>query len=142
MAARSGRNGELKIDVSTSIDGASSSTQVALLHLRSWSIDQSANIQTVDTTSMTNFADWTQAYTLSRSWTGSFTVLWDAADGAMDDIEVGFNITFTCFPDIGDVASTFTGTGVISQVTTSSSYDGLVEQSFTVVGSGALTVAD
>lgn len=142
MAAKSGRNGELKIDVSASVDDSSSGTQIALLHLRSWSIDQSANIQTVDLASMTNHSDWTQAFTLSRSWTGSFTVLWDAADGAMDDIEVGFNITFTCYPDYIDAASSFIGTGVISQVTTSSSYDGLVEQSFTVVGNGAITVAD
>ena len=142
MAAKSGRNGELKIDVSSAIDGASSSTQFALAYLRSWNIDQNANLQTVDTAAMGNFDDWTQAFTLSRSWTGSFTILWDAADGAMDDIEVGYNITFTCYPDSGDVASSFIGTGVISQVTTSSSYDGLVEQSFTVVGSGAITVAD
>lgn len=142
MAAKSGRNGQLKINVSTSIDGASIGTQVALVHLRSWNIDQNANLQTVDTASMTNFSNWTQAFTLSRSWSGSFTVLWDASDTAMDDIEVGFNITFTVYPDIGDLASSFIGTGVISQVTTSSSYDGLVEQSFTVVGNGAITVAD
>jgi hypothetical protein len=91
---------------------------------------------------MGNFDDWTQAYTLSRSWTASFTVLWDSADGAMDDLEIGWNIGFTCYPDSTETASNFVGTGVISQMTSSSSYDGLVELSFTVVGNGALTVAD
>lgn len=146
MAARSGRNGQLKIDLETSFGSADAATaagsQAALLYLRSWSIDANANIQTVDTAAMGNFDDWTQAYTLSRSWSASFTVLWDSADGAMDDLEVGWAIAFTCYPDSTETASSFVGTGVISQLTSSSSYDGLIEVSFTVVGNGALTTSD
>jgi len=146
MAAKSGRNGQLKIDLETSLgsDDANTSagSQVALVYLRSWSIDQSANIQTVDTAAMGNFDDWTQSFTLSRSWTASFTVLWDSADGAMDDLAVGWNIAFTCYPDSAVTADSFAGSGVITQITTGASYDGLVELSFTVAGSGALTVSD
>lgn len=146
MAAKSGRNGQLKIDLETTFGAGDQSTsaasQAALVYLRSWSIDKNANIQTVDTAAMGNWDDWTQAYTLSRSWSASFTVLWDPADGAMDDLAVGYAIAFTLYPDAADTASSFAGSGVVSQWTTSASYDGLIEASFTVVGNGAITVLD
>lgn len=67
MAVISGRNGSLLLNAGTTIDGASGTATTALGSLRSWSIDSTANIQTVDTASMGNFSTWNEAYTLSRS---------------------------------------------------------------------------
>ena len=139
MAVISGRNGSLKISIGSTVDGASGTATTALGSLRTWSIDSSANIQTVDTASMGNFDDWTESYTLSRSWSASFAGLWDAADELADNIQVGMNAAIILYPDAGSTGITYSGSGVIDSVTVNASYDGMVEISFSLQGSGALT---
>jgi hypothetical protein len=139
MAVISGRNGSLKISVGSTIDGAAGTATTALGSLRTWSIDSSANIQTVDTASMGNFATWNESYTLSRSWSASFAGLWDAADELEDNIQVGMNAAIILYPDAGTTGISYSGSGVIDSVTVNASYDGMVEISFSLQGSGALT---
>jgi hypothetical protein len=139
MAVTSGRNGSLKIIVGSTIDGAAGTATTALGNLRTWSIDTSANIQTVDTASMGNFATWNESYTLSRSWSASFAGLWDAADELEDNIQVGMNAAIILYPDAGATGISYSGSGVIDSVTVNASYDGMVEISFSLQGSGALT---
>jgi hypothetical protein len=138
MAAISGRNGSLKIIIGSTIDGAAGTATTALGNLRTWSIDSSANIQTVDTASMGNFSTWNEAYTLSRSWSASFAGLWDSADELADNIQVGMNAAIILYPDASATGITYAGSGVIDSVTVNGSYDGMVEISFSLQGSGAL----
>jgi hypothetical protein len=143
MAVLSGRNGSLKLLVATAspdgIDGSvAAGATTALGNLRSWSIDSSANLQTVDTASMGNFDDWTQTFTVSRSWSASFAGLWDAADELADTIQVGANAAIILYPDNGTQTISYSGSGVIDSVTINASYDGMVEISFSIQGSGAL----
>lgn len=139
MAVISGRNGSLLLNAGTTIDGASGTATTALGSLRSWSIDSTANIQTVDTASMGNFSTWNEAYTLSRSWSASFAGLWDQADAVVDEIQVGMNVAIKLYPDNALQTVFYSGSGVITSVTANASYDGMVELSFSIQGSGALT---
>jgi len=140
MAVKSGRNGQLKIIVGSTVGGAAGSPVTALGSLRSWSIDSSANTQTVDTASMGNLSTWTETYTLSRSWNASFSGLWDSADELADTLQVGMNAAIVVYPDYSGASGiTYSGTGVIDSMTVGASYDGMIEINFSVSGSGALT---
>lgn len=140
--AKSGRRGQMLITYNTTIGGAAPAapTNQQLAELRTWSLDSSANTQTVDPASMNNFASWTETYTLSRSWSGSFNALWSSDQGQAFALVVGQTVSIKVYPDsvTGEV---YSGTGVITQLAINSSYDGLVEFSITVGGTGALTVA-
>jgi len=143
MAAKSGRKGQLKIAVATAVDGTPPGTQNILGHLRNWTIDQSANIQTVETASMGNFDSWNESYLLSKSWSGSFSGLWDADNTAfIDTLTIGRNASITLYPDSSVLGESFTGSGVINSIATTAGYDGMIEISFSISGNGALTVTD
>jgi predicted secreted protein len=140
MAVKSGRNGSLKIIVGTTVGGAAGSPVTALGSLRSWSIDSTANTQTVDSASMGNLATWTETYTLSKSWSASFAGLWDSSDELADTLQVGMNAAIILYPDFsGTVGITYSGTGVIDNLTVGASYDGMIEVNFSLSGVGALT---
>lgn len=149
MAVKSGRNGSLRLTIGGAVDttpvaaGTGSSPTDSLGNLRSWSIEQSANLLTVDTASMGNFDDWTEAFTLSRSWTASFAGLWDEGAPGVDDLVVGRTIRFALFPDNttsgGSPTEYYSGTAIINSLTYNASYDGMVELSFSVTGKGALS---
>lgn len=153
MAVKSGRNGSLRITVGGAVDtvpsaaGTGASPTDALVNLRSWSIDQSANLLTVDTASMGNFATWNESYTISRAWSASFSGLWEvegaaAAVGA-EDLIVGRTVRIAVFPDntTADASADeyYSGTAIINSLTINSSYDGMVELSLSVQGTGALS---
>lgn len=151
MAVKSGRNGSLRLTVGAlnadaaaiANAGTGSTPTDSLGNLRSWSIEQSANMLTVDTASMGNLGVWTEAYTLSRSWTASFAGLWDEGAPGVDDLIVGRSIKFALFPDNstsgGSPSEWYSGTAVINSITYNASYDGMVELSFSVTGKGALS---
>jgi hypothetical protein len=149
MAVKSGRNGSLRLTIGGAIDtvpsaaGTGSSPSDSLGNLRSWSIDQSANLLTVDTASMGNFDDWTETFTMSRSWSGSFSGLWDEGAPGVDDLVVGRTIKIALFPDSstsgGSPTEYYSGTAIINSLTYNASYDGMVELSFSVTGKGALS---
>jgi predicted secreted protein len=151
MAVKSGRNGSLRLTIGAvgtetadlSAPSLTSTPTDSLGNLRSWSIEQSANILTVDTASMGNYNTWNEAYTLSRSWSASFAGLWDEGAPGVDDIAVGRTVRFALFPD-NSTAGTgntqyYSGTAVINSLTYNASYDGMVELSFSVTGKGALS---
>lgn len=151
MAVKSGRNGSLRLTIGSTVDatpsaaGTGASPTDSLGSLRSWSIDQSANLLTVDTASMGNFDDWVETHTMSRSWSASFSGLWDegGTTPGVEDLVVGRTIRFALFPDnstagTGDTQY-YSGTAIINSITYNASYDGMVELSFSVTGKGALS---
>lgn len=138
MAVVSGRNGSVKVSVSTTIDG-STSTVAVLGKVRSWSVDQSANTATYDQAAIGNYDTWVSTKTLSRSWTSSVSALYDSADTQQIALVVGMNIAISIYPDGGDTATYYSGSGVITGLSMSASYDGMTEVSLSVTGDGALT---
>jgi hypothetical protein len=152
MAVKSGRNGSLRLTIGAAVDtpvgsiatpSTGSTPSDSLGNLRSWSIDQSANLLTVDTASMGNFTTWNETFTLSRSWSASFAGLWDEGAPGVDDLVVGRTVKFTLFPDTstsgGSPVEYYSGTAIIDSLTYNASYDGMVELSFSVTGKGALS---
>jgi predicted secreted protein len=77
------------------------------------------------------------------SWSGSVDVYWDETDttgqGALTN---GAQVTLNVYPE-GDTAadSYYTGSAIVTGVSVSSSFDGMIEASISVQGTGALTQA-
>lgn len=109
----------------------------AVAEIRSFSIEETA-----DTLEDTSMGDSARTYLASlTSWSGSVDVFWDETDtngqGALD---VGSSVTLNLYPEGADAADTYyTGTAIVTGKSVSSSFDGMVEASFSVQGTGALT---
>lgn len=109
----------------------------AVAEIRSFSIEE-----TGDTLEDTSMGDSARTYLASlTSWSGTVDVFWDETDtngqGALD---VGSSVTLNLYPE-GDTAGDtyYTGTAIVTSKSVSSSFDGMVEASFGVQGSGALS---
>lgn len=149
MAVKSGRNGSLRVTVGGAVDTVPSAASTgtsptdSLGNLRSWSIDQSANLLAVDTASMGNFTSWTQNFTMSRGWSASFSGLWEVGAPGADDLIVGRTVRIALFPDNATADASadeyYSGTAIIDSLTVNASYDGMVELSFSIQGTGALS---
>lgn len=108
-----------------------------IAEIRSFSIEE-----TGDTVEDTSMGDSARTYKSSlTSFTGSIDVLWDETDtSGQGALSVGSEVTLNFYPEgnvTGDIY--YTGTAIVTGVTRNSSYDGLVEASISVQGSGALT---
>ena len=109
----------------------------AVAEIRSYSIEETA-----DTLEDTSMGDTARTYKSSlTSFSGSLDVFWDETDtngqGALD---IGAEITLNVYPE-GDTSGDvyYSGTAIVTGVTRSASFDGLVEASVSVQGTGALT---
>ena len=125
MANHTGSEGTVKVGSNT------------IAEIRSFSIDE-----THDAIEDTALGDTTRSFkTGLKSWSGTIECYWDETDtngqGALD---VGASITLNLYPEGNEVGSIyFSGTCLISSKAISSSMDGMVEASYGVQGSGALT---
>jgi len=105
--------------------------------IRSFTVEQSAD--TIEDTSM---GDSAKTYKSSlTSFTASVDALFDDTDTAQEAMTIGSELAFLFQPE-GSTTGDYqlSGTGIITGISQSQSYDGLVERSFTVQGTGALTV--
>ena len=127
MATHIGRDGVIKVG----------SNSVA--ELRSFSIDETGD--TVEDTVMTDAA---RSYipTLT-SFTGSADVYWDETDTTgQGALTVGASVTIGFYPEGETAGDTYySGTCIVTGVSRSASFDGMVEASITLQGSGALTAS-
>jgi len=125
MATHIGRDGILKVGANT------------VAELRSFSIEETGD--TVEDTVMTDTAR-TFVPTLT-SFTGSADVYWDETDTTgQGALTVGSEVTIGFYPEGDAVGDTYyTGTAIVTGVSRSASFDGMVEASITLQGSGALT---
>lgn len=125
MATHTGSEGTVKV-------GAN-----AIAEIRSFSIEQSAD--TLDDTTM---GDTARTFKSSlTTYTGTVDVLWDETDTTgQGALTIGASVTLNLYPE-GDTSGDtyYTGTAIVTGRTINSSYDGLVEMSISVQGSGALT---
>ena len=127
MATHKGSAGTIKIGVN------------AIAELRSFSIEETAD--TVEDTVMTDTARSFKP-TLT-SFSGSADVYWDETDtNGQVALSVGAEVTIGFYPE-GDAATStyYTGAAIVTGVSRSSSFDGMVEASISLQGNGALTTS-
>lgn len=97
--------------------------------------------ETAETLECTAMGDTYREYVVSfKNWTASVDVHWDPDDAGQTAFAVGTSITLNVYPEgdaSGDVE--YTGAAIVTGVSKTASFDGLVEASITVQGSGALT---
>lgn len=127
MATHIGRDGVVKVG----------SNDVA--EVRSFSLNETAD--TAEDTSMGDTAR-THLITLT-SFDGSIDVFWDETDtNGQVALGVGSSVTLALYPEGDSAGDTYySGTALVTGVSRSSSFDGMVEASITVQGSGALTTS-
>lgn len=125
MATHTGSEGTVKVGSN------------AIAEIRSFSIEESA-----DTLEDTTMGDTARTYKSSlTTYTGTVDVLWDETDTTgQGALTIGAEVTLNLYPE-GDTSGDtyYTGTAIVTGRTINSSYDGLVEMSISVQGSGALT---
>lgn len=125
MASHIGRDGIVKVGSNT------------VAEVKSFSIEESAD--TVETTKMADTAR-THVITLT-SFSGSVDCFWDETDSSgQGALTVGASVTLALYPEGDTTGDTYySGTALVTGVSRSSSFDGMVEASISVQGSGALT---
>ena len=125
MATHKGSEGIVKVGSS------------AVAEIRSYSIEESA-----DTLEDTSMGDSAKTYKASlTSFSGSLDVFWDETDtNGQGALSIGAEVTLNFYPE-GDTSGDtyYTGSAIVTGVSRTASYDGLVEASISVQGNGALT---
>jgi len=127
MATHIGRDGVVKVGSN------------AVAEVRSFSINQTAD--TVEDTTMGDTAR-THILTL-ESFDGSLDVFWDETDtSGQGALGVNSSVTLELYPEGDSAGDTYySGTALVTGLSISTSFDGMVEASITVQGSGALTTS-
>ena len=110
-----------------------------IAEIRSFSLEESA-----DTIEDTTMGDTSRTYlTGLKTFTGSVECFWDETDtNGQVSFSVGASVTLAVYPEGATSGDTYySGTAIVTGRTITSSFDGMVEASFTLQGSGALTAA-
>ena len=109
----------------------------AVAEIKSYSLEESS-----DTLEDTSMGDSARTYKPSlTSFSGSLDVFWDETDtSGQGALTIGSEVTLNVYPE-GDTAGDtyYTGSAIVTGVSRSASFDGLVEASISVQGNGALT---
>lgn len=130
MATHTGSEGIVKFATS-----GGSVAQVA--EVRSYTLDQTAD--TIETTTM---GDGSRTYTSAlKTFTVSMDCYWDETDtSGQGVIDAGTVVDFEVYPEgTGSGATYYSGSAVVTSVSTTAAFDGNVEVSFAAQGTGALT---
>jgi predicted secreted protein len=118
-------------------EGTVKSGANAIAEVRSFSLEETA-----DTIEDTTMGDASRTYlTGLKTFSGSVDVFWDETDtDGQVSFAVGSSVTLAVYPE-GDTAGDtyYSGTAIVTGRTITSSFDGMVEASFTLQGTGALT---
>ncbi len=124
MATHTGSEGTVKIG----------SDQLA--EVRSYTIESSG--ETIEDSTM---GDSARTYKAGlTTFTASFEVYFDETDTAQNAVDAGASITFSVYPEGDGAGDTYyTGSGIVTGRSITASFDGMVEMSLSVQGSGALT---
>lgn len=125
MATHTGSEGTVKVGSN------------AVAEIRSYSVEQTGD--TVEDTTMGD--TWRTHKPTLKSWTASVDVYWDETDTTgQGALTVGSEVTLNLYPEgasTGD--SYFSGTGIVTGKTVTASFDGMVESTISVQGTGTLS---
>lgn len=127
MATHKGSEGTVKIGSN------------AIAEVRTWSINQTA-----DTIEDTTMGDSARTYQSSlNTWDGSVDVFWDETDTTgQGACTIGTSITLNVYPEGAATGDTyFSGTALVTGITRTASFDGMIESSLTFKGTGALSIS-
>jgi hypothetical protein len=118
-------------------DGAVYVGANAVAEIRDWSLEQTSEV--VNDTVMGD--TWMTNKATQKSWTASFNAFWDETDtNGQGALTVGAEVTLNLYPEGNTSGDTYwTGSAIITSVSNSASFDGLVEASFSATGNGSLT---
>jgi predicted secreted protein len=131
MATKTGASGIVKVQVS--------GTTVAVVgEVRSFTFDGSA-----DTIEDSVMGDVARSYkTGLKTNTVSLEVYWDEADAQQLILDERASVDFEVYPTGNGTGETFfSGSGIVTSRSISGAFDGMVEASFTIQCSGAVTEA-
>lgn len=109
----------------------------AIAEIRSYSVEETA-----DTTEDTTMGDSYRTHkTTLKSWSGSVDVFWDELDTTgQGGLTVGSEVTINFYPEGSTTGDSYkSGTAIVTGKTITASFDGMVESTITVQGTGALT---
>lgn len=125
MATHTGSEGTVKV-------GAN-----AIAEIRSYSLEETAD--TVEDTSMGD--TYRTHKTTLKSFSGSVDVFWDETDtNGQIALAVGSEVTINFYPEGASTGDKYyTGTAIVTSKTVTGSFDGMVESTINVQGTGALT---
>ena len=154
MATTAGRNGAIKIEFPTAdlANPATTVTNIATMNtamnaavvfgqVRSWSLEET--VDTLDATVMSSstgfiFRDVMPSF---KSWTASVDFIYDPADVGQGNVylKAGNTVNLGVFPE-GDVVGddTWGGKAMITSISQTASFDGLVEATVSVEGRAVL----
>jgi predicted secreted protein len=111
----------------------------AIAEIRSFSIEE-----TSDTTEDTVMGDsWRTHKTTLKAWTASVDVFWDETDtNGQVALVNGASVTAGFYPEGATSGDTFlSGTALVTGRTINASFDGMIEASIQLQGTGPLTTA-
>jgi predicted secreted protein len=118
-------------------EGTVKSGANAIAEIRSYSLEE-----TSDTLEDTTMGDTSRTYLASlKTFSGSVDVFWDETDtNGQGSFDVGSSVTLAIYPE-GDTAGDtyYSGSAIVTGKTITGSFDGMVEATFTLQGTGALT---
>ena len=117
-------------------DGVLKVGGVTVAQLRSFSVDETGD--TVEDTTMTStFRTYKPTLT---SFTGSADVYWDETDAGQNAITINSEPTIGFYPEGATGGDTYySGSCIVTGISISASFDGMVEASITFQGKSALT---
>jgi hypothetical protein len=129
MATHTGSEGTVRVGLN------------AIAEIRSYSIEETAD--TVEDSSM---GDAYRSFkTTLKGWSGSVDVFWDETDtNGQVAMTVGTEVTINFFPEgatAGQTEKYYSGTAIVTGRTVTGSFDGMVESTITLQGTGALTLS-
>jgi hypothetical protein len=128
MATHTGSEGTVKVGSTNSI-----------LEIRSYSVEETA-----DTAEDTSMGDSYRTFkTTLKAWTGSVDVFWDETDSTgQGALVVGSEVTVRFMPEGASSGDTYlTGSAIVTGKTVTGSFDGMVESTITLQGTGSLSSA-
>jgi len=128
MATHTGSEGTVKVGSTNSI-----------LEIRSYSIEETA-----DTAEDTSMGDSYRTFkTTLKAWTGSVDVFWDETDSTgQGALVVGSEVTVRFMPEGSASGDAYlTGNAIVTGKTITGSFDGMVESTITLQGTGSLSAA-
>jgi predicted secreted protein len=128
MATHTGSEGTVRVGLN------------AIAEIRSYSVEETAD--TVEDSSM---GDAYRSFkTTLKSWSGSVDVFWDETDtNGQVAMTVGTEVTINFFPEgatAGQTEKYYSGTAIVTGRTVTGSFDGMVESTITLQGTGALSL--
>lgn len=117
------------------------SSQVA--EVKSWSLEITSD--TVDASIIGT--EWRKNQATIKSWSGSLDGFWDETDTTgQGELTAGATVTLNLYPEGDEEGAVYwSGDAIVTSISYSASFDGLVEVTFSFTGNGALseqTVAD